>query len=64
MNPHSTYEGLRHLADSWGLLVMLLVFVGLCAWPFRPGARDANRAAATMIFHDDDDGTFEDNDNG
>ena len=54
MSTHSTYDALRHFADSWGLLAMLIVFVGLAAWPFRPGARDANEAAAKMIFADED----------
>jgi cytochrome c oxidase cbb3-type subunit 4 len=53
---HSTYETLRHLADSWGLLVMLLVFVTLALWPFRPGAAASNHNAAGVIFKDDDDG--------
>ena len=52
----SQYDILRHLADSWGLVVMSAVFLGLCAWPFRPGARHANEAAATMIFEDEDNG--------
>lgn len=61
MSTHSTYELMRHLADSWGLLVMTLVFLGLCAWPFRPGARSANDTAARMILQDDE---FGGNDNG
>ena len=56
MSVHSTYETLRQFADGWGLGVMVLVFLGLIAWPFRPGARDANQAAATMIFEEDDNG--------
>lgn len=56
MNAHSTYEALRHFADSWGLLIMCLVFLLLAAWPFRPGARDRNEAAARMIFKGDDNG--------
>lgn len=52
----SQYDTLRHLADSWGLVVMTVVFLGLCAWPFRPGAQSANRSAATMIFEEDDNG--------
>lgn len=56
MSVHSTYDALRHLADSWGLVAMALVFVGLAAWPFRPGARDHNRDAAHLIFKDDNDG--------
>jgi cytochrome c oxidase cbb3-type subunit 4 len=51
----STYDLLRHLADSWGLVVMTGVFTLLCLWPFRPGAKDSNRAAATMIFEKDND---------
>jgi cytochrome c oxidase cbb3-type subunit IV len=27
MSPHSTYDTLRHLADSWGLVAMGLVFL-------------------------------------
>ena len=50
----SLYDTLRHLADSWGLVAMGVVFLGLCAWPFRPGAREENHAAATMIFKDED----------
>lgn len=52
----SQYDTLRHLADSWGLVAMTVVFLGLCAWPFRPGARERNEAAATMIFEDEDNG--------
>lgn len=51
-----TYNTLRHLADSWGLIVMVIVFVSLCLWPFRPGARDGNENAANLIFKDDDNG--------
>lgn len=49
-----TYQFLRHFADSWGLLIMVMVFVGLCAWAFRPGARGHHQQAATLIFKDDD----------
>ena len=56
MSGHSTYETLRHFADSWGLLVMFILFAGLVAWPFRPAARERNREAAELIFKDDDDG--------
>ncbi len=56
MSTHSTYDMLRHFADSWGLLAMVVTFLVLVLWPFRPGARPANEAAKTMIFKDDDDG--------
>ncbi|ANC50509.1 cb-type cytochrome c oxidase subunit IV [Aurantiacibacter atlanticus] len=56
MTDHSTYETLRHFADSWGLLVMVILFAGLVAWPFRPGSKKRNRDAADLIFKDDDNG--------
>ncbi len=28
---------LRHMADSWGLLAMFVVFLGVSIWVFRPG---------------------------
>ncbi|MGN6357325.1 MAG: cbb3-type cytochrome c oxidase subunit 3 [Novosphingobium sp.] len=56
MSLHSTYEMLRHLADSWGLLAMVVLFALFALWPFRPGARNRNDQAATMIFEDDPDG--------
>lgn len=55
MNGLSTYETLRHFADSWGLAAMLVVFVVLIAWPLRPGARADNDQAANMIFREDQD---------
>jgi len=51
-----TYEALRHFADSYGLVVMAIVWVTFGGWAFRPGARERNRAAAHMIFKDDEHG--------
>ncbi len=56
MSWHSTYELLRQMADSWGLLAMALMWLGFALWPFRPGARADNTRAATMIFEDQNDG--------
>lgn len=50
------YHVLRSLADSWGLVVMAITFLGLIAWPFRPSARGRNESAANLIFKDDDNG--------
>jgi cytochrome c oxidase cbb3-type subunit IV len=49
-----TYSFLRHLADSWFLLAMVLGFLGLCLWAFRPGSRKTHEDAADSIFRDDD----------
>ena len=49
-----TYSLLRHLADSWFLLLMTLFFFGMCVWAFRPGSRAAHQEIATSIFRNDD----------
>ena len=54
MTDTATYDAIRHFADSWGLLVMLLMFVVLIAWPFRPGAGASNDRSANMIFDEDE----------
>ena len=51
-----TYETLRHFADSYGLAAMAILYLILCGWAFRPGAKQRNRAAATLIFKDSDHG--------
>ncbi len=58
MSETATYELLRQIADSWGLLAMTWVFLLLILWPFRPGARRHYQDAATSIF---EDGVFQDN---
>lgn len=51
----SKYDLLRHFADSWGLVAMTLLFLGLVGWTFRPGARRHLDDAAHMIFRSDSD---------
>jgi cytochrome c oxidase cbb3-type subunit IV len=48
-----TYSFLRHLADSWFLLAMVLGFLGLCLWAFRPGSRKTHEDAANSIFRNE-----------
>ena len=50
------YDALRHFADSWGLLAMAVLFLGLVTWPFRKGARHPHDDAANMIFKEDENG--------
>ena len=50
------YEELRHFADSFGLMAMLLFYLVLCMWPFRPGGKRSINRAANSIFEDQDDG--------
>jgi cytochrome c oxidase cbb3-type subunit 4 len=56
VTPTALYDALRHFADSWGLAAMVVCFVALCAWPFRPGGRKDSDVAAKMIFEEDDNG--------
>jgi cytochrome c oxidase cbb3-type subunit 4 len=48
-----TYTFLRHLADSWGLLAMTVIFLGVCFWVFRPGSRATHDEAANTIFRNE-----------
>ena len=50
------YELLRHFADSWGLLAMLIFYLGCVGYVLLPRNRDRNRDAANMIFKDADHG--------
>ncbi len=56
MSWHSTYDFLRHLADSWGLLIIALMWLTFVLWPFRPSAGSSNTRAANMIFEDQTNG--------
>ena len=56
MTAHSTYETLRHFADSWGLAAMFVAFIALAAWPFRPGSSEAHRRAPAANIEDENDG--------
>ena len=54
MSTHSTYDALRHFADSWALMVMMGIFLTLILWPLRSGGKERADRAATMIFDEDD----------
>lgn len=46
------YDALRIFADSWGLVMMVVLFTSFVGWTFRPGAKQRLNDAATMIFKD------------
>lgn len=48
------YQSLRTFADSWGLLFMMLVMIGIIGWSFRPGARKIHDDARMIPFRDDE----------
>lgn len=47
------YNNLRHLADSWGLLYLMVVFVAAVIFAFRPSARETYEEAAKIPFKED-----------
>jgi len=49
-----TYTFLRQLADSWALLILTGIFLGVIAWAFRPGSRRMHDDAAEVPFRHDD----------
>ncbi len=49
-----SYDELRHLADSYGLIMMGVLFVLFIGWTFRPGAGRAHAHASNMIFEEED----------
>ena len=48
-----TYGLLREFADSWALVALTLVFVGVVFWAWRPGSDRLHEEAATSIFRND-----------
>lgn len=49
-----TYSLLREFADSWMLLVLFTVFVGVVIWVFRPGSSATYRDTANIPFRHED----------
>jgi cytochrome c oxidase cbb3-type subunit 4 len=49
----STYEAMRHFADSWGMLAMLVFFAGCVLLVFLPGSRKRAAEAANIPLQED-----------
>ena len=49
-----SYDALRHLADSYGLIFMGAVFLVLVGWTFRRGASSDHARASASIFDRED----------
>ncbi len=47
------YTLMREFADSWALLVLVLFFVAVIFWAWRPGSRPAHDDAANLPFRND-----------
>ena len=48
-----TYGLLREFADSWALVALTLVFIGVAVWAWRPGSAPLHDDAAKSIFRSD-----------
>lgn len=48
------YEMMRQFADSWGLLYLFLVFVGVVVFTFRPGTKQRAEDTAQIPFREGD----------
>jgi cytochrome c oxidase cbb3-type subunit 4 len=49
----STYESMRHFADSWAMLAMLVFFAATILVVFLPGARRRAEDAAKIPLRED-----------
>jgi cytochrome c oxidase cbb3-type subunit IV len=47
------YHTMRAFADSWALLFMVLFFVGVAVFAFRPGSRKSADEIARIPLRDD-----------
>jgi cytochrome c oxidase cbb3-type subunit 4 len=48
-----TYSLMREFADSWALLALFVIFLGVVVWAFRPGSRAVHDDIAKSIFRND-----------
>ena len=49
-----TYTLLREIADSWVLLALVIFFLGVIVWAFRPGSSAVHRDSAEIPFRHED----------
>lgn len=47
------YNSMRHFADSWGLLFLLIFFIGVIFFTFRPGSRKSADEASKIPLKED-----------
>ena len=48
------YSTFRQFADSWGLLYLFLLFVGVIIFTFRPGSKKTAEEVAQIPLKEDD----------
>ena len=48
-----TYDTLRYLADSWGLVALVVIFLVVVVFVFRPGSAKLYRRMSRLPLDDD-----------
>ncbi len=48
------YSFLRQMADSWFMLIMLITFIGIAIYAFRPGTKESYDRLRNLPLQDDD----------
>ncbi|MFM2357071.1 MAG: hypothetical protein RLZZ528_2807 [Pseudomonadota bacterium] len=48
------YHIFREFADSWALLALFALFIGVVIWAFRPGSKELHRDTAGIPFRHED----------
>ena len=48
------YNTMRHLADSWGLLYLVVIFLGVIYFTFRPGSKAQADKNARIPLNEDE----------
>ncbi|MBL4645083.1 MAG: CcoQ/FixQ family Cbb3-type cytochrome c oxidase assembly chaperone [Hyphomicrobiales bacterium] len=48
------YENMRVAANSWGLVYLFILFVGVLAFTFRPGTKKQAEHTARILFEEDE----------
>ena len=48
------YSLLREFADSWALLALFVLFLGVTVWAFRPGSRKLHEEISQIPFRHED----------
>ncbi len=49
------YSAFRNFADSWGLLYLFILFLGIVLFTFRPGSRRKADEISQIPFRGDDE---------
>ncbi|MGI9402625.1 MAG: cbb3-type cytochrome oxidase subunit 3 [Rhizobiaceae bacterium] len=49
------YNTFRQFADSWGLLYLFIVFLGVIIYVFRPGSKEIAEKIAKIPLEEDKD---------